>query len=99
MLIVAGFIDVAPDDRERFLASRRDAVAATRDEPGCIEYVFSADLADPGRVRVFECWESADDLALHLEVLSGRAPSPGGVDVVARRLLRYEVTGVQELGT
>ncbi|HEY3941443.1 MAG TPA: putative quinol monooxygenase [Acidimicrobiales bacterium] len=99
MLVVAGTIDVDAADRDAFLQGRRAAVAATLDEPGCREYAFSADLVDPGRVRVFEVWESAEDLDRHLALpaprpAAGAAPAPG---VVAAELLRYEVAAVSPL--
>lgn len=91
MIIVAGYIDVNPDEREAFLRSRQENIARSRLEDGCIEYTFSADSTDPGRVRVFECWASAGQLDVHL----GR-PAPVGdpapnVRPSARELLRYEV--------
>jgi quinol monooxygenase YgiN len=92
MIIVAGFIDVDPADREAFLADRRVTINAVRTERGCLEYAFSADAVDPARVRVFEAWESAADLDEHL---SGRhrVARPGPTAAVReRQLLRYEVS-------
>jgi quinol monooxygenase YgiN len=63
MLIIAGTITVDPDDREKFLAIRRDTVAAARQMKGCLDYAFSADIVDPSCVRLFERWESEDDVA------------------------------------
>ena len=63
MLIIAGTITVDPDDREKFLALRRDTVAAARQMKGCLEYAFSADNVDSSCVRLFERWESDDDVA------------------------------------
>jgi quinol monooxygenase YgiN len=63
MLIIAGTITVNPDDREKFLAIRQETVAAARKMHGCLEYAFSADIVDPSCVRLFERWESEDDVA------------------------------------
>jgi quinol monooxygenase YgiN len=63
MLIIAGTITVDPDDREKFLALRQDTVAKARQMKGCLEYAFSADIVDPSCVRLFERWESEDDVA------------------------------------
>ena len=60
MVIVAGTIEVDPADRDAFLQGRADAVRATRSEPGCIEYSFSADGIEPGLIRIFEIWESKE---------------------------------------
>lgn len=97
MVIVAGYIDVADEDRQRYLAARREAIRATRDEPGCLEYVFSADAEHGGRVRIFERWETPDDLRAHLEVLAARAEPATTPAVVGRQIWRYEAGPAEEL--
>src|SRR5204862_5445989 len=77
MVIVAGTIEVDPKDRDAFLSGRADAVRATRSEPGCIEYSFSADGLDPGLIRIFEVWESQEDLTTHLGAMAGQQGSGG----------------------
>ena len=98
MLIVEGTIDVEPAQREAFLEGRREGVLATRSEPGCIDYVFSADLIDPGRVRVFERWETTEDLGVHLGQLSNRETPEGAVPVLAMDFRQYEISSVGPLG-
>ncbi len=63
MLIVAGTMQVDPEQRQAFLAGRQEAVMAVRAEPGCVDYIFSADPYDPALVRLFERWESKEALA------------------------------------
>lgn len=91
MIIVAGYIEVNPEDRETFLRSRQENIALSRREDGCIEYTFSADSSDPSRIRVFELWASLQQLDMHLD----RRTPPGNeapmVTPRARELLRYEV--------
>jgi quinol monooxygenase YgiN len=100
MLIVAGTIDIDPDQRADFLRGREEAVLAARKEPGCIEYAFSADSVDPGRVRIFERWEDKEALAAHLEAV-GRASSPGsvGVTILGRELVQYVISESGPLGS
>ena len=62
MIIVAGFLAVAPDARDAYLRGCVDVVAAARRAPGCLDYALSADLVEPGRINVFERWESEEDL-------------------------------------
>ena len=99
MIIVAGHIDVAPEQRDEFLAGREEAIRASRTEPGCIEYVFSADALEPGRVRVFERWESKEALQAHLAVLQSRPPAAGGVPRLATELVQYEAGPGGALGS
>jgi quinol monooxygenase YgiN len=99
MLIVAGTLDVDPGDRDEFLAGRRDAVLSTRSEPGCLEYAFSADVVDPGTVRVFERWETKEALAHHLEAVGRARPAGAAIEVKVRELLQYEIAAVGPLGS
>ncbi len=65
-VIVSGWIDFDPAQREEALRHFAEVVAASRREPGCIDYVFSPDPDLPGRVRVFEHWTSDGALTEHL---------------------------------
>ncbi len=65
-IVISGEVDLAPEDRERALTTARDLIQAARDEPGCVHYAWTADLNLPGRVNVFEEWDSQADLAAHL---------------------------------
>jgi quinol monooxygenase YgiN len=89
MIIVAGWVDVAPGERDRFLAERRDKTLLTRQEPGCITYTLSADSIDPGRVRVFECWE--DQAAVDARQ-AGKSPAPATwVKAITKEITSYDV--------
>jgi quinol monooxygenase YgiN len=100
MIIVAGFIDVDPPVRAEFLEAMREAIVATHSEPGCIEYTFAADAVEPGRVRLFERWESKDDLLTHL-ALSAKQPSPVSAtfERAAVELAQYEISAHGPLGS
>lgn len=98
MVIVAGVIDVEPGERDRFLHAKAAQQAAARAEAGCLEYAFSADLAEPGRVRLFEIWESAEHLAAHAAGMAGTTPDDGGVVRRSTALVRYEVASSASLG-
>src|SRR5580658_2078316 len=98
MLIVAGIIEVAPEQRAEFLAGRAAAIRATRVEPGCLEYCFSEDSLQPGIVRLFERWTDADALATHLKVVAKRSrTSPDTVTVLRREISRYEASEAMPL--
>ena len=71
MVIVGGVFEVEPDQRDAFIAGRMEAMRISRAEKGCLEYTFSADPTDPGRVVLFEIWESQADLDAH--AAAGRA--------------------------
>ena len=67
MIIIAGTVDVDPARRDLALEAGCPHMRATRAQKGCVDYVWSADLLTPGRIYVFERWESEDDLRAHFE--------------------------------
>lgn len=97
MLVVAGTIDVRAKDRATYLEARQAAISTTRDEEGCLEYAFSADSSDAGRVRVFEIWESEAALDSHLRRLDRSASDGVQSLVIARDLRRYVVSSSSPL--
>ena len=52
MIVVAGYLTIAPDSHEAALAVVRPCVALTREEPGNLDYSFSFDANTPDRLNV-----------------------------------------------
>ena len=71
MIIVAGALQVAPDDRDDYLAGSREVIAQARRADGCLDFHLSADPLEPGRINVFEQWESV----AAVEAFRGDGPS------------------------
>lgn len=65
-IIVAGTVDLEPDKVDAALEAGIPHVLAARAEQGCVHYVWSKDPTQPGRIYVFEEWETQEDLAAHL---------------------------------
>jgi len=74
LIIVVGNYQVPPDQRDRFMSSKREQAERTRHEAGCLEYAFSADAEQPDLVRLIELWESMADLKAHLQGLASKPP-------------------------
>jgi quinol monooxygenase YgiN len=70
MVIVAGHITVEPQQRESYLAGCVSIVERARGAAGCLDFAITADPIDPGRVNVFERWESQEAL----ETFRGSGP-------------------------
>jgi quinol monooxygenase YgiN len=66
-IVISGEIDVPPERRDAALAGARALIEAAQAERGCRHYAWSANPFDPGRIHVFEEWESAADLQAHFE--------------------------------
>ncbi len=60
MVIVAGHVTVDPEQRESYLAGSMSVVEKARRADGCLDFAITADLLDPGRVNLFERWESQE---------------------------------------
>jgi quinol monooxygenase YgiN len=98
VLIVGGWFEVDPSERDAFVAGRIESVRSSRAEQGCIEYVIAADPVDPGRAVLFERWESQADLDAHLARPRPAPPSdapPIAPTSVSIRV--YDVTGERSL--
>ena len=66
MIIVAGTVEFEPAQRDAALSAARELFAATRAQPGCLDYVWCADPSSEGRVYVYERWQDTPSLAAHL---------------------------------
>jgi quinol monooxygenase YgiN len=58
MMIVAGHLVVAPEQREAYLAGCKGVVERARSAPGCLDFAITGDLVEPGRIDIFERWET-----------------------------------------
>jgi quinol monooxygenase YgiN len=99
MLIIAGTITVDPVDRDRFLASRQRTVADARAMKGCLEYAFSADNVDPSCVRLFERWETEEDVAgwLDAHAKTREHSNEPEVPFVSMAFLKHQVSSTGPL--
>ncbi|GAA5026536.1 putative quinol monooxygenase [Actinopolymorpha pittospori] len=94
MVIVAGHIVVKPDQRERYLAGCVSVVEQARRAPGCLDFSITADLIDPGRVNIFERWET------HEAVTTFRGSGPSeeqGAEMLAASVAEYDIADVRSL--
>ncbi|MFE7839700.1 putative quinol monooxygenase [Streptomyces sp. NPDC057474] len=65
-VIVAGWMDYEPGDRDTMLGHLVELGHRTREEePGCLDYAMTADPTDERRIRVYERWISQQALDEH----------------------------------
>ena len=93
MIIIAGTISIDPSKADQALADAVEMMKATHEEEGNLAYVFSADPITPGRIQLFEKWESADALAAHSASAHMKEfqPKMGGWGVKGADILKYEI--------
>jgi quinol monooxygenase YgiN len=94
MIIVAGHIVVAPRERESYLAGCASIVEQARATAGCLDFAITADPIDPGRINVFERWESR----AAVEAFRGSGPDDEqGAAILSASVAEYDVAGVRQL--
>jgi quinol monooxygenase YgiN len=69
-VVIAGTVEVAPEKRDQAIREAKALIDEALGEPGCVAYEWTFDPFVPGRIHVFEEWESEQTLSEHL-----RAPS------------------------
>lgn len=100
MLVIAGTISLDPTHRDAAITAAKEMMAATKQEPGCISYTFSADLVDPGEFRIFEEWQDQASLDAHFKAphMAAFQAKMGGFGIRGMQVQRYEVSSVGPLG-
>ena len=94
MVIVAGHITVEPQQRESYLAGCVSVVEQARRAAGCLDFTISADLVDPGRINVFERWESQSAV----DAFRGGGPDDEQrTAILTASVEEYDVAGVRPL--
>jgi quinol monooxygenase YgiN len=94
MVIVAGHITVDPEQRESYLAGSMSVVEKARRADGCLDFAVTADLLEPGRVNLFERWESQ----AAVETYRRSAPSnKQRAAMLAASVAEYDIADVRPL--
>lgn len=89
VIIVAGRLLVDEDDRAGYLHACREVILAARAAPGCLDFHLAADPIEPGRINVYEEWESVDAV----EAFRGSGPSGEQMAAIREaRVSQHEVS-------
>ncbi len=92
-ILINGYVQLEAGKETIALEGASDLMAETRSQKGCRHYVWSADPAVPGRIYVYENWETEADLAAHL---AGRHYSDmlahmGQYEMLDMDILKYRI--------
>ena len=92
MLIIAGWLRVDPSARTEYLDGCTAVVTQARSAPGCLDFALTADLLDPGRINVYERWESDEQLL----AFRGSGPQEAQTTRIHHAdVRRYRISGVE----
>jgi quinol monooxygenase YgiN len=70
-IIVAGHLFVDAADRDEYLHGCVEVMELARRSDGCLDFSLTPDPIDPGRINIFEHWDSVDAV----EAFRGSGPS------------------------
>jgi quinol monooxygenase YgiN len=62
MIIVSGWLQVQPKQRQAYLDSCRPSIEAARRAPGCMAFYLAGDPLELDRINVFEQWQTTSDV-------------------------------------
>jgi quinol monooxygenase YgiN len=99
MILVSGVLVIDPANLDRATELVVALTAATRAEPGNLDYSFSSVLGDPGRLVITERWEdqaAIDEhmVAPHFLEFMGAA---GDLGVSHVEIIKYDIAGESKL--
>jgi quinol monooxygenase YgiN len=67
MILIAGVVDIDPEQMDAAMAAARPLIEGALTQPGCEAYAWCPDPTTPGRIYVFERWSSQEELASHFQ--------------------------------
>ncbi len=92
MIIIAGTLQVNPEDRARYLDLASRATALARSAPGCLDFAQSADPLEPDRINIFERWVSDADLETFRNLPDDGVEAP---PILGADVQRYRIASVE----
>ena len=94
MLIIAGTLDLPPENRAKLLEAAEPLMRASEAEEGCHNYLMMPDPFDAGRVRIFELWEGEDALGPHFATphMAEFGAALGGLGIAGSDLTKYQIS-------
>jgi quinol monooxygenase YgiN len=88
MLIIAGNLYVDPHERDKWVEAHDEVVKRARSQAGCIDLSFSPDPVEPGRVNMFEQWDSEE----HLEAWRAIADPPPKPEFIRANVQKHQIS-------
>lgn len=94
MIIVSGAIYVDEAVRDSYLQGCREVIVAARQSEVCIDFHLAADPIEPGRINVYEQWESIEAV----ESFRGSGPSSNQTAMIRdARVFQHEIASSTKL--
>ena len=97
MIVVNAVVQARQEDIVALQGAISTMEAASREEPGCIDYTFSVELNDSSVLRITEKWQTLADLKAHFETphMAEFQAAMGAHPPQSMEAHFYEVTEIQ----
>ena len=95
MIIIAGHLRVAADDRDAYLEAVADVAVLARSFAGCHDFVQAADPIDPERITIYERWDD-DESLMAFRTSGGPDDGPTTPDVLGADVAKYRISAVED---
>jgi quinol monooxygenase YgiN len=92
MIIVMGYIHLAPSDVAEFVADVQAITPETRAEKGCLFYMAALDDAPTGRMLIAERWQDQESLTAHIETQATAAFVAKWMGRMKSEVLKYDAS-------
>lgn len=95
MLMVIGTARLGEGALEAGHGALEAMVAASRAEPGCIDYAYAIDILDPSTLRITEKWVDEGALAAHFQTphMAAFQKALGSLDVTITDVRKFQTDG------
>ncbi len=92
-IVISGQVRIPAESRNEALKGAQPLIEEARSEPGCVAYNWSADLADPELIYVFEEWTDAQSLTVHFDAPSyhNMLAHLSGYTILLAETFKYQV--------
>ncbi|MBC7633954.1 antibiotic biosynthesis monooxygenase family protein [Aeromicrobium sp.] len=96
MIIIAGHLRVAPNERDQYLLAVKDVALQARGAPGCFDFVQSADPVDSDRINIYERWDS-DGALMSFRTSGSDESEPQTLPaVLGANVAKYRISAVED---
>jgi quinol monooxygenase YgiN len=89
------------DDMQRMLAAAHDQITTSRQDEGCISYVFARDVLDPLVLHIVEVWQDEPTLRVHMKSAHRArylaATAAAQVEMTSIKARMFETSGESDL--
>ncbi|WIM99276.1 antibiotic biosynthesis monooxygenase family protein [Actinoplanes oblitus] len=92
MIIIAGELRVAAEERDRYLLGVAEVARLARGAPGCHDFAQTPDPIEPDRILVYERWSSDEDL---LTFRNAGGPALDLPPLLSADVSKYRISAVE----